>query len=114
VEVLRRAWGSCEVLAEGPAHKVTRLTVEPGHRLPDQRHHRRSEHWFVVAGRGLAVVDGTAHSIGPGDALDVPAGTSHRLGCLGTRSLVVIEVQHGTSFDEDDAQDPDDRAGPLS
>lgn len=106
-------WGRREVLAEGPSHRVTRLTVEPGRRLTDQLHHHRSEHWFVVAGRGLAVVDGRARSIGPGDALDIPAGAVHQLGCLGSRPLIVVEVQHGTRFDEDDlAEQPGEGTQP--
>ncbi len=99
------------MLAEAPTHKLKRLTVDPGRRLSYQRHRHRSEHWFVVSGRGVAVIDGAPHPLGPGEAVDVPAGAAHRIGCLGSSPLVFIEVQHGTSFDEDDIERLEDDFG---
>ena len=45
-----RPWGSYTVLEEGPGYKVKRVTVNPGGRLSLQLHHKRSEHWVVIAG----------------------------------------------------------------
>ena len=107
----RRPWGKFEVLSEAPTHKVKRLTVEPGKRLSYQRHRHRSEHWFVVSGRGVATVDGVAHPVVPGDAVDVPAGAAHRIESSGPDPLVFVEVQHGTSFEEDDIERLEDDFG---
>ena len=57
-KITKCPWGSFEVLSEAPDHKVKRIIVEPGGCLSLQLHHRRSEHWFVVAGFGVAIVDG--------------------------------------------------------
>ncbi len=53
MEVDTRPWGRYEVLSDDDSHKVKRITVEPGHRLSYQRHAKRAEHWFVVAGDAL-------------------------------------------------------------
>jgi mannose-6-phosphate isomerase len=106
-----RPWGGYEVLADEPTHKVKRLTVEPGQRLSYQRHARRSEHWFVVAGEGVVTLDGEAHPVAAGSAIDVPVGTAHRIASSGTEPLVFVEVQHGASFGEDDIERLDDDYG---
>jgi mannose-6-phosphate isomerase len=97
-----RPWGSFTVLDEGPGHKVKRIIVRPGKRLSYQRHARRSEHWFVVAGTGAVVLNGARRPVSPGAAVDVPAGTDHRIESHGPHDLVFIEVQHGEYFGEDD------------
>ncbi|MGH9045804.1 MAG: phosphomannose isomerase type II C-terminal cupin domain [Acidimicrobiales bacterium] len=107
----RRPWGGFEVLAEAASHKVKRLTVDPGHRLSYQRHAHRSEHWFVVQGQGVATIEGEPHPAGTGTTVDVPVGAAHRIENPGTQPLVFIEVQHGTSFDEDDIERLDDDYG---
>src|SRR5262245_25931428 len=47
---VHRPWGSYTVLEEGLGYKVKRVTVNPGGRLSLQMHHKRSEHWVVIAG----------------------------------------------------------------
>jgi mannose-6-phosphate isomerase len=76
--------------------------VLPGKRLSDQRRARRSEHWFVVEGAAEAILDGVPRSLLPGDSLDIPVGTAHRIGNTGDSHLVFVEVQHGEYFGEDD------------
>lgn len=97
-----RPWGSYTVLDDDGTHKVKRLVVLPGKRLSYQRHERRSEHWFVVRGTAEVVLGGVLHRLGPGDAIDVPVGTDHRIGNPGEVDLVFVEVQHGDYFGEDD------------
>ncbi len=97
-----RPWGTYLVLADEDSHKVKRITVHSGRRLSYQRHSRRSEHWFVLTGSGVVTLDGADTSIKAGLAVDVPAGTAHRIHNIGDDSLVFIEVQHGDYFGEDD------------
>jgi mannose-6-phosphate isomerase len=97
-----RPWGNFTVLEEAPRHKVKRIVVSPGRRLSYQRHARRSEHWFVVQGRGVVVLDGNSRPIGPGQAVDVPEEAAHRIENTGPEELLFIEVQHGEYFGEDD------------
>ena len=78
------------------------MLVRPGKRLSYQRHARRSEHWFVVHGRGRVVVDGSSRDLTEGMAVDIPVSAAHRIENDGTDDLVFIEVQHGEYFGEDD------------
>jgi mannose-6-phosphate isomerase-like protein (cupin superfamily) len=98
-----RPWGSFTVLDDdAPDHKVKRLVVSPGRRLSYQRHSRRAEHWFVVSGTALVTRDGTEIRVGAGDAVDIPLGSAHRVENVGDDDVVLIEVQHGDYFGEDD------------
>jgi mannose-6-phosphate isomerase-like protein (cupin superfamily) len=110
----RRPWGEFSVLAEASDHKVKRLTVSAGCRLSYQTHAHRSEHWFVVSGAGTATIDDADIPIGPGSYLDVPVGTAHRVASSGPADLVLIEVQHGESFEEDDIVRLDDDYGRMA
>jgi mannose-6-phosphate isomerase-like protein (cupin superfamily) len=56
-------------LSDAPDHKVKRIVVEPGGILSLQRHKLRSEHWFVVSGKGTAFVDNKDCSVQNGSAL---------------------------------------------
>jgi mannose-6-phosphate isomerase len=110
-EAVDRPWGSFTVLDEAPTHKVKRIEVHPGHRLSYQRHQRRAEHWFVVAGAADVVLDGGVSRLGPGDSIEIPSGAAHRVGNVGGDQLVFIEVQVGDYFGEDDIERLEDDYG---
>lgn len=97
-----RPWGSFTVLDDAATHKVKSITVTPGQRLSYQRHSHRSEHWFVISGDATVTLDGVEFLVPPGHYADIPQGVAHRLENKGTRPLVIIEVQHGDYFGEDD------------
>jgi mannose-6-phosphate isomerase len=102
-EFSERPWGYYTVLDDdAPDHKVKRLVVQPGKRLSYQKHAKRSEHWFIVSGTAQITLDGKVIERGPGQAIDIPQGSAHRIGNEGTEDVVFIEVQHGTYFGEDD------------
>jgi mannose-6-phosphate isomerase len=98
----RRPWGSFTVLDEGEGFKVKRIEVLPGKRLSYQRHARRAEHWFVVAGEARVTLDGGERLAGVGEAVDIPVGAAHRIENPGAELLVFIEVQRGDYLGEDD------------
>ena len=99
-----RPWGHWEILSETASHEVKRITVRPGQRLSYQKHAHRREHWFVAEGSGLATLDGSGVPLEPGDCLDIPAGSAHRIACAGPGDLILIEVAIGTYFGEDDIE----------
>lgn len=108
---VERPWGSYTVLEEGADHKVKRLEVRPRGRLSYQRHERRAEHWFVVTGSAEVVLDGRVLHLGAGGAVDIPAGSAHRVANIGDSPLVFVEVQVGEYFGEDDIERLDDDYG---
>jgi len=111
LEYDERPWGNYQVLDDSTSHKVKRLTVHPGHRLSYQLHRRRAEHWFVVVGRAEITLDGDLHRLGPGEAIDIPKGSAHRIANVGDDDLVFVEVQLGDYFGEDDIERLDDDYG---
>ena len=97
-----RPWGNYTVLSSESAYQVKKLIVNPGKRLSLQSHRFRAEHWFIVSGQGFAELDGQGILLGPGDSIDIPIATKHRIACRGEGDLVFFEVQSGSSFSEED------------
>jgi mannose-6-phosphate isomerase-like protein (cupin superfamily) len=97
-----RPWGNYTVLHTDETCQVKKLFVNPGKRISLQSHEFRSEHWFIVSGQGTAELDGKKVELGAGDSIDVPIGSKHRISCGESETLVFIEVQTGTSFEESD------------
>lgn len=95
-------WGRWEVLLDEPTTKVKKITVAPGQRLSYQKHFRRREHWYVVAGEALVTLNGENIRLSVGQAIDIPQEAAHRVANPGTVPLVLIETQTGDYFGEDD------------
>ena len=107
-----RPWGNYTVLSDNaPDHKVKCIVVHPGKRLSYQKHAKRAEHWFIVAGVAQVTLDGTKIAVPAGQAIDIPLGSAHRVGNEGDVDVVLIEVQHGTYFGEDDIERLEDDYG---
>lgn len=106
-----RPWGMYQVLEVTPGWKVKRIEVKPGQRLSYQKHFRRKEHWVVVRGEALVVLDGKEIRLRPGQSVDIPKGAWHRIGNPGREKLAFIEIQQGNYFGEDDIERMDDDYG---
>jgi mannose-6-phosphate isomerase len=111
-----RPWGYFEVLADEPLFKVKIILVRKAKRLSLQRHRRRSEHWHVVTGRGFASLGESIGELGrielsPSISLDIPSGALHRVENDGNEDLVMIEIQRGEYFGEDDIERFEDDFG---
>jgi mannose-6-phosphate isomerase-like protein (cupin superfamily) len=109
----KRPWGYFEVLSDAPDHKVKRIVVAPGGVLSLQRHQLRSEHWFVVSGKGKAIVGDKNISLRAGSVLDIPKKAKHRVENSSHENLVIIEVQTGEYFGEDDIERLEDKYGRI-
>ena len=106
-----RPWGLYTVLQEGRGYKIKRIEVKPGASLSLQLHHRRSEHWVVVAGTATVTRGEETFAIGESGSTHIPVETKHRLENGGTTPLVLIEVQCGDYLGEDDIVRFEDRYG---
>ena len=106
-----RPWGRYQVLDEEATHKIKRIWVEPGQQLSYQKHKFRAEHWFFIAGEGLAIVDGHEIGVKVGSTVDIAIGQLHRIRNSGNEVLIFIEVQTGTYFGEDDIERVEDDFG---
>ena len=107
-----RPWGNFTILDESETFKVKRLEVYPGKRLSYQRHARRSEHWFIVAGTAKVTLNGNESLVKTGSSVDIPVGTAHRVeNPENSIPLIFIEVQTGDYFGEDDIERFEDDFG---
>ncbi|MCA3555042.1 mannose-1-phosphate guanylyltransferase/mannose-6-phosphate isomerase [Aestuariivirga sp.] len=98
----RRPWGWFETLATGERFKVKRIVVLPGAALSLQSHRLRSEHWIVVEGTARVTVGGSVRLVSENQSVYIPLGEKHRLENPGQSNMVLIEVQTGSYFGEDD------------
>ena len=105
----RRPWGWFETLAAGEQFKVKRIHVHPGAALSLQSHCHRAEHWVVVQGTARVTLGGKVSDVAENQSIYVPLGTVHRLENPGPHPVVLIEVQTGNYFGEDDIIRYEDR-----
>ncbi len=106
-----RPWGYYQVLSDEPDHKVKRIVVYPGKRLSLQKHKKRDEHWYVIAGTALVTLDADEVKVEKGESVNIERGTLHRVRNTGDTNLVFIEVQTGEYFGEDDIERIEDDFG---
>lgn len=106
-----RPWGYYVILADENDHKVKRIVVKPGKRLSLQRHQKRSEHWFVLFGNPIVTLDDKEIPVKPGEAVDIPVKTAHRIHNPGKDEVTFIEIQTGEYFGEDDIERLEDDFG---
>ena len=97
-----RPWGWFESLVLGDRFQVKRIHVHPGAALSLQSHHHRSEHWIVVEGTAKVTVDDTEQLVTENQSAYIPLGSVHRMENPGKVPMVLIEVQTGSYFGEDD------------
>ena len=78
------------------------ISVSPKQKLSIQSHNHRSEHWVVLEGRALVVLDGKNYNLEAGQSIDIPLKAVHSLQNPYDRELRIIEVQKGDYISEDD------------
>ena len=97
-----RPWGWFESLILSDCFQVKRICVNPGASLSLQSHTFRSEHWIVVDGTAKVTIDDQVKLVEAGHSVYVPLGAIHRMENPGIQPMILIEVQIGTYFGEDD------------
>jgi len=99
---VHRPWGSYDGIERGEGFQVKRLTIKPGASISLQLHHRRAEHWVVVAGTARITLGDEVFTLQANQSTYIPVGVKHRLENPGSAPLVLVEVQTGGYFGEDD------------
>ncbi len=99
---VHRPWGWYENIGEGGRYKVKRIQVKPGASISLQKHHRRAEHWVVVAGMAEVTCGKEKFLLYENQSAYIPLDEVHRLANPGSIPLLIIEVQTGDYLGEDD------------
>ena len=97
-----RPWGRFFVIHDEPNYKLKRIEVDPGKRLSYQYHLKRSETWVIVEGTGIITLNYESKKYRTGNTIIIPQGIKHRVENKTNKKLVIIEVQTGSYFGEDD------------
>ena len=107
--VTKRAWGEYKILDKNSEWQVKELTFYQGKSLSDQRHLKRSEHWHVVDGVIVMLLEDkkgnkSEQLLVPGDSIDIPIGYWHKAINIDNKDAKVIEVWMGKDLTEDDIE----------
>ncbi len=102
--VVHRPWGWYDSIDQSDNFQVKRIVVKPGGVLSLQRHQHRAEHWVVVQGRAQVTRGDEMFELQANMSTYISQGQVHRLRNVGDELLVLIEVQTGTYFGEDDIE----------
>ncbi len=97
-----RPWGYYTCLAEGIGYLTKIISVSPKQKLSIQSHNHRSEHWVVLEGKALVVLEDEEHYLNPGQSIDIPVQAKHSLQNPYDEEVRIIEVQKGDYISEDD------------
>jgi mannose-6-phosphate isomerase len=102
LEKEERPWGLFYVVHNEKHYKIKRLEIFPGKRLSYQYHTKRSESWIIIQGNPLITLDDKVFNYKEGDTVLIGNGTKHRIENIEQKDVIIIEVQTGTYFGEDD------------
>ena len=67
------------VIYTAPHSQVVVMCLQPREDIGLETHAHIDQFFRIEHGQGEVKIDGSAHSIGPGDAVVVPAGTEHNV-----------------------------------
>ena len=100
--VYYRPWGRYVNLFEGKGFLIKELFVKPNGILSLQKHHHRSEHWFVTQGTPKITLNKDRFSRKKNDHIFIPLEAIHRIENKGTKPVKIIEAQVGSILKEGD------------
>ena len=100
--VYYRPWGRYVNLFEGKGFLIKELFVKPNGILSLQKHHHRSEHWFVTQGTPKITLNKDSFSRKKNDHIFIPLEAIHRIENKGTKPVKIIEAQVGSILKESD------------
>ena len=99
-EFVERPWGGYQIIGETETTLVKELTFT-GCFIRPQRHHRRAEHWTLLEGKVIGLInDEPRWLLHVGDSFIIPMNRWHWFGGVGK----VLEVWHGQELSEDDIE----------
>ena len=100
--VYYRPWGRYVNLIEGKGFLIKELFVKPNGILSLQKHHHRSEHWFVTQGMPKITLNKDSFSRKKNDHIFIPLEAIHRIENKDTKPVKIIEAQVGSILKESD------------
>ena len=100
--IVLKPWGSYEILSKGNKYRIKKLTIKPGGILSLQSHNYRSEHWVVIEGKAEITLGKKIINLQSNDSIFIPKEVKHRISNKDQSNLIIIEVWHGNTLEEED------------
>jgi len=107
MNIVKKPWGTYEVLLDQPTYKVKRIVVHPYERFSLQYHKHREEHWVIVEGDGIVQVKRKEYPAIVRSHWVILPTELHRA-TAGPNGLVFIETQTGKCEEDDIVRLEDD------
>ena len=102
-EIFYRPWGFYKTTVMNDYFQSKVISINPKSQLSLQSHNHREEHWIVAHGNGTVQLDQSVIEVQCGSSIFIPKGCKHRLTNMDDKeSLIIMEVQIGDYFGEDD------------
>lgn len=95
-----RTWGSFHIVDVQPESLTVLLRFNRNQRISYHSHTYRNEIWTVVAGNGIAIIDGNERKLKVGDTIIISVGCKHMI--IAGEKLNVLEIQTGNYIDVTD------------
>jgi len=102
--IVKKPWGSYQVLEEGVKFQLKKIIVKPGGKLSLQNHQHRSEHWIIASGEAEVTVNDKTKNLKENEAIFIPVKAKHRLANNSSEILIIIEMWYGKILDENDIE----------
>lgn len=95
-------WGRQEVLKLHEACKVKELIINPGRCITSHLHKKHGDHWIITKGKARVTIGSDTHVIQTNQHMYIPTGVKHKIENYSNDILILIEVQVGKYFGDDD------------
>jgi mannose-1-phosphate guanylyltransferase/mannose-6-phosphate isomerase len=86
---VHQPWGTHESLNVGEHHQVTRVVLKAGETSVLDGRCEHSEHWVVVQGTAVFVIDGQSRIVRANESIRIPSGAVR---CLGSQEKAPVEM----------------------
>lgn len=101
-EIYNRPWGFYKSTFLTNFIQAKIITVFPYSELSLQKHLKREEHWVIVKGSGIVILNEDSINVRPGRYIHIPRECKHQIINNTNEKLIFSEVQLGDYFGEDD------------
>ena len=109
--IVKKPWGSYQILDEGEKFLVKKIVVNPGGKLSLQNHKNRSEHWIIAEGEAEITLDNNTKKLKENEMIFIQKQSKHRLSNNSSENLIIIEMWYGENLDENDIERFEDEYG---
>jgi phosphoglucomutase len=101
-EVVKRDWGTYQLLEEGPGFTIKKIVILPGKQSYRHTHQYRSEHWSIISGTATVSLGSLVEIYKEHESITIPIGINHRVANDTEQNLEFIEVSIGPSAVQED------------